>query len=321
MSKEVTLFGSGAFVIPKHIAELQSEFRNIDAVTTVPSLTYEGRTWSVNVNGQKTRLVKRDENGDEVAMPVMRVVVLDYNKRRGRAYFTGAFDPANTSGPACWSNDGIMPDKAVAEPQAHECANCPMAAKGSRVTEQNRPVAACGQFRLLAVAPLNGLGGPALKLKLAVTSDYDETSPDMAKDNYFAWQQYKKWLQSRNVVATNTVVTKLRFDPKTTYPKVMFQAERFLDDDEAAKVRISMANGDIGAILGGNKLTQPVSAPAAQIAPKVVDDLDEDGDMEIIPPPKAEPKAAPKAAPKPAQKVEEPKGDIDALLGSWDDDE
>ena len=73
---------------------------NIKERSTVPSVTYGGRQWTLNVNGEKHRLTKRDDDGDEVPVGILRVVVLDYADRMGRTYYPGEYDPEKPGQPA-----------------------------------------------------------------------------------------------------------------------------------------------------------------------------------------------------------------------------
>ena len=72
----------------------------------------EGEQWTIAIDGNKTTLM-RVVDGDQVPVNIMKVVILDYAKRRGRAYYEGAYDPANESAPVSWSDDGLAPDETV----------------------------------------------------------------------------------------------------------------------------------------------------------------------------------------------------------------
>ena len=71
MSNALSLFDSPAFAIPAHLQDLNDEGNIADRQTT-PSLSYEGKVWTISVNGEKTKLMKRDADGDEMPVAVMR---------------------------------------------------------------------------------------------------------------------------------------------------------------------------------------------------------------------------------------------------------
>lgn len=285
---------------------------NIAERVTVPSVTFSGKVWTINYNGEKTRLVKRDEEGEETPLSVMKVVILDYNKSRGRAYYEGEYDPDKPGAPVCWSDDGKVPHESVKEPLCGTCSKCPMAAKGSKITPQGKEVKACAEYRMLVVVPANGLGQfPPLRMKISVTSDYDARSPELAAQGWFAFHQYTELLRTRNVKHSGRLVTKMKFDPNAAYPKLLFSVDRWLENSELAIVGPLAMSEDTKALLGGaftpagadGKRTSTVEAPkpALKSAP-VEDDEDET-------PPKPAKKAKVEAAPKVVKKAPPPPAD------------
>ena len=328
MSKALTLFDKAP---PPATVDPYFGEGNIKERQTVPSVTYGGKVWTLNVNGEKIKLTKRDEDGDETPVGVLRVVVLDYAERLGRTYYPGEYDPEKPGQPECWSDDGRKPHKSVSEPKSAACEGCPLSVKGSKITQQGKAVSACGLHRMVVVVPANNLGEfPPLRLKLAVTSNYDKKSPELEAAGWFAFQQYVDLLRARRVAHSGLLVTKMKFDPNVDYPKVIFSPDRWLDDSEKAIVgpmsRIPEVkqllsgtwtpNGADGTQIEGPKAAEP--APAKKAAAVVEDDEDEapapkpkaakpapvvEDDDDEAPAPK--PKAAAKKAAKPAPVVED----------------
>lgn len=312
MSNGLTIFDQPKLLIPDHAKNFFGEESNIADRQTVPSLSYEGKVWTISVNGERTRLMKRDENGDELPVPVMRAVVLDYNKRRGRTYYAGAYDPGKPGTPLCFSEDGVAPHANAQQPQASKCDGCPMSVKGSKVTEQGKAVAACSQHRLVAVVPANNLQFTPLRMKLAITSDWDKNEENAAQ-GWFAFANYTDMLRSKGVQHTAALVTKMRFDPSVAFPKVLFSPDRWLTDEELAVVRPVVKgdaakslltgtwspNGSDGSRMDQAKFLQDdppkvIAAPKPVAAPAVKQAEDWDDD-EIRPPVKPVAKAPPKA--------------------------
>lgn len=249
MSKALTLFDDKAFAVPAHLVDINEEGNILDRVTT-PSLSYEGKTWSISINGEKTPLMKRDADGDEVPVAIMRVVVLDYNQRRGRSYYEGAYDPAKAAQPLCWSDDGDKPHASIKEPICRTCAECPMAVKGSKVSEQGKAVQACSQHRIVAVVPAHKMDMVPLRLKLAVTSDYDKEN-DLEAQGWFAFQSYRDFLKARGVNHTAMLVTKMRFDPNVAYPKVLFSPDRWVTPEEKGTINPLVKSDEVKKLLAG----------------------------------------------------------------------
>lgn len=300
--------------LPAYLSAFLDEVgSNIQDKATVPSLQYRGKAWTISADGEKTKLTKRDEDGEEIAVQMVKVVILDYAKRRGRAYYEGNFDPDNQSAPLCWSDDGIVPHASVADKKSSKCETCPLAVKGSKISDNGKATVACGQHRFLAVVPVNNLNFTPLRLKLAITSDYDKQSPDLNAVNWFAFQQYVDYLKARGVNHTALVETKMKFDPNTDYPKVIFSSTRFLNEEEMAAVVPRVKEEAVAKLLSSTwtpngidgtkidpddeevappakKTAKPVEEPAKAKKAAPVDDDEDDAP----PPPKAK-KAAPVA--------------------------
>lgn len=264
MNQIVRFNPTGALVIPDHIASFFGEESNIEDRQTVPSLSYEGKVWTVSANGDKKRLMKTDENGDEAPVGTMRVVILDYAKRRGRALYEGTYDPAKPGKPTCYSEDGIkahstVDTEAVMQAVANaglsgwsgKCDGCPMANKGSKINDNGKSVTACSQHRMLALVPANRLDYIPLRLKLSITSDWDGQSPDLEAQGWFAFSNFTSYLQKKGASHTAAFVTKMRFDPNVTWPKVMFAHDRWLDDKELAVIRPIVKSDEVKSLLAG----------------------------------------------------------------------
>lgn len=236
---------SGA-ALPAYLTDTLGELgTNIPDRQTVPSLSYEGKMWTIVKDGNKTKLQVQNADGDMVPVPIMRVVILNFNADRGRAYYPGTYNPAASAAPACWSADGKAPDASVKEKQAALCASCPQSVKGSKVME-GREMVACSSHRMVAVAPGFDLGSDPLRLKIAVTSDYDK---EIVEHGWFAFRQYVDYLKSRGVTHTALVVTKIKFDPNPAYPKLLFALDRVLTQPEVAQVKEALKNPKVTELL------------------------------------------------------------------------
>lgn len=303
VSNALTAFQPGA--VPAHIAAARAAGGLEDNTTiggaTVPSLSPQGKVWTIGLEGQKTKLEKRDNDGELVPLSVMKVVILDFAKRRGRAYYEGAYDPDKESAPVCWSPDGITPDGGSPNLQAKKCSECPKSVKGSKITDQGKAVAACGEHRMLALVPANKLDFTPLRLKIAMTSDFDKQSPNAAantQNGWFAFRQYMDYLKSVGVSHTAEVVTKMKFDSGATYPKILFAAERWLTPEESAIITPLTKQEEVQSLLGGTwtpagpdgvkkdeEELQPepeVDAPAPIGSQAAATDDEDDSDAEII---------------------------------------
>ncbi len=235
MAQELTTFADRPALSPKY-AKFFDENKNIQDRATVPSVSYEGKKWTIVMGGEKRVVQKKDADGDLVPVTTLKVVVLDQNPVRGRAYYEGAYNPETVSIPKCWSDDSITPSKFVSEPCAKNCATCPMAAKGSRKSDDptKKDLVACSQHQFIAVVPASDLNHEPLRMKLAITSIWDGKNKANDEAGWFAFKNYTDFLHANGVDHTGLVVTKMKFDSSVgiTYPKVLFARDRFLTDED-----------------------------------------------------------------------------------------
>ena len=326
MANELSIFTGNQ--VPAHIAAAFGE-SNIESRSTVPTLSYTGKVWTVSIDGNKTKLQKKNTDDDLEPVSIMNVIVLDYNKRRGRTYYEGDYDPNKEAAPVCWSDDGILPDASVTDKQNPKCEGCPMSIKGSKVNAQGKAVTACTQHRMIAVVPAFGLGTlPPMRLKIAITSDWDEQSPDATAQGWRSWQKYTEFLRANKVAHTASLVTKIKFDSEVAYPKLFFGTSRWLEPEETAKVAPMTKDPETLKLLGGtwtpagidgvkkDEVAQPGNGVAGvtsttKAAPNTAstDDDDDDGEivMEGMDAPAAEPVQEVAQAKVAAPKVAKPK--------------
>lgn len=334
MSTAMTMFDNPQLAVPAHIAAFLETEGNIADKASVPSLSYEGKVWTRSVDGEKIKLTKVNDDGDKEPIQTLKVIVLDYAKRRGRTYYEGAYDPAKQGMPVCWSNDGDKPDAKIQNPQHSDCKNCPQSAKGSKITEQGKAVTACSSHRMIAVVPASQPTSTPLRCKLAITSLFDKQSPDLEAAGWMAFEQYIDMLRSRGVSHTASIVTKMKFDPNVAYPKVIFSPDRWLDQGELAVVAPIAKSDDVKHLLDGTftingvdgvkdepfeqgeAIAEPVTAPVPAPKPAAAKPKPAAPKPEIKPAPAPEPQPAPVQAAPEAASADVP-ADVAALLSDW----
>lgn len=305
MAKAVAA-GTALIELPPMSAEVAAFFEeeaNIKPKTTVPSLSPGGKKWTLSLDGQDTVLSRTNAEGDVEPIQIFKGFVLAAADRRGRAYYTGGYDPAKPGIPVCWSDDGVKPHDKVDQKQNPTCDGCPMSMKNSKITDSGKGVRACSEHRMLAVIPASKLDFPFLRLKISITSDWDGQSPDHEAAGWYAWSNYLDVLRARmpNACHTARVVTKMKFDPNVDYPKILFSMDRGTTPEEQAVLvpRLRAEKATLDALISGTftpdgrngvRTDAPaIAAPAAQA-------------------PAAKPQAAPAKAPevKAAAPVETP---------------
>jgi hypothetical protein len=234
---------------PTKFAKYFEERSNIRTTETVPSIGISGKTWSISMGGESHPVMTTDKDGDKMPAPTLSVIILG-SSVRGRQYYAGAYDPNNTAQPNCWSDDCVTPSKHVDEPCAANCAACPMAAKGSRKTERNKDGVACQQYQLLAAVPAAQPDHEPLRLKLAITSIWDAQNKANDAAGWFAFDNYSKMLRAGGVQHTAEVITKMKFDPETEYPKILFFKNGWTSDETIDVLMPVLESPKVKAILG-----------------------------------------------------------------------
>lgn len=304
MGSEIALFKDMPALDAGVVAFFDEE-SNIKPKTTVPSMGYEGKVWSISINGEKTKLMKKNEDGDDMPLGIMRVVVLGYNQRRGRAYYEGTYDPAKPGLPLCYSDDGIKVAPRIIKQVEDsgdkpfpgwigKCEGCPMSVKGSKVTDAGKASTACSQHRMLAVVPANKLDFEPLRLKLAMTSDYDGQSPEQEAQGWYAFSNFMDFLRSRGIKHSAQIVMKMKFDQNTAYPKVLFSPDRPLNNEELHQIMPLVKGEKVKALLDGTWSADGVNGTKAG----------DDDESPVLP--------ASTASPKPAAPAAEPEADAKA---------
>ena len=263
--------GSAVAEVPAHLVALFGDSANITPRFSINQLSYRGKTWRRVVEGEETPLTRTTSEGDVEPIPIVNLVILDHNKSRSRAYYEGAFEEGKNSAPRCYSGDGVAPDASVKEPCAATCATCPNAVKGSKITEQGKQSTLCSPFKRVAVVPSSNIGQhPAMLLRLAQTSVWDKDNGENEAKGWYAWDQYLDMLRARGAKHTAVVETRVKFDMRMAYPKLLFSASRWMNPDEASQIKQLLADKEkeIGDILNGSNAAhdgvsgQPTTAPA-----------------------------------------------------------
>lgn len=326
MSTDIVAFDQS--MLPSYMQEALANGELEQALAkreSINQLTFRGKVWRAIVNGEEN--VVLNEEGDPKS--TINVVILKFNDNRSRSYYEGEYKEGENRAPTCWSADGKTPDKEVAEPMCGTCADCPMAAKGSRMSMGGKPAVACTSFKNLVVIPAEDMNFPAMRLRLPQTSIWDKETEG---EQWMAFDQYRDFLRGRGMPNMNVLVSRVKFDSSKAYPKLLFSFDAqhqaklgpLLTEAEFHKVMARMKE-DFGVLLGTKPMSAGTPALAAPVSSKPLTPVAA-LDTEEVPVPKAEkPKA--KAAPAPveaaAPKVEKntaPPAGLAALVDEWDDE-
>jgi hypothetical protein len=334
MSNEVATQSNNQVALPQHLAALFAGKSNLVPTDTTPSLTYKGKTFSVNINGAHKQLLDADGN----PLPMVEVIILNANPRRSRTFFAGKFtENEGGKAPDCSSYDGKRPANEVEEPQSPNCETCPQAVKGSKINDKGQPVTACQLRQRIVVVPSDKPDFEALLVNMASTSAFDKDGADQNL-GWFALDQYKKELSNRGIPHTAAVKTKIRFAPSDAFPRLQFKFAGLLDEAAMVVAAGRIESEEVMTLLNKDYNKPPVehktiAAPAAQPEVPVaafgaVSDPDPQPAAKAAPKPAVAPVAPVADKPEPAAQpakpaavkpvVVESETDLNSILSAWD---
>lgn len=268
--------------VPAYFVDAPEE-TNIVVRDPIASLSFRGKVWrATKADGiEVTQLNKEGDPATSIA-----VVLLDHIKTRSRVFYIGPYVAGENKLPDCASIDGVAPDASVEAPVSASCKTCPNAVKGSKISSAGKPTTACSQNKRVAVALAGDPTAPPYLLRLAPTSIWDKDNKENEAAGWYAWDQYLAMLAAKGCTNTAQVLTRMKFDHRVEYPKVLFSAARWLTPDEWALMKDKWKSEEVKDVLFGK--SSDVKGPD-ETAPDGYDD-------ELIVAPAAAPVPAPAAA-------------------------
>lgn len=83
-------------------------------------------------------------------------VIVYANPHTNHAFYTTAYDKdAEDQSPTCASSNGYGPDAGVKSPQSQQCATCPQAVWGSKISPSGKKIKACSDSQLIGFMPID----------------------------------------------------------------------------------------------------------------------------------------------------------------------
>lgn len=278
--------------LPAHF-NTSPEETNIIPKESAPTLSYRGKVWRLSKDGEESAIMGK--NGEPA--PNVPVILLDHIKPRSRVFFAGKYVAGENKSPDCASMEGLVPDANIVEPVSKSCKTCPNAVKGSKINDSGAATTLCTQTKRVAVVMASNPTSDPYLLRLAPTSIWDKNNKENEDAGWYAWDQYLAMLTAKGCTNTAQVLTRMKFDHRVEYPKVLFSAARWLTPEEWALMKDKWKDPAVKDVLFGK--STDVAAPEAD-AP---DGADDDGIAIATPaaaPAPARAPRAPRAAPAPA---------------------
>jgi len=187
----------------------------------------------------------------------MNVIFVRMAHSASRQCYEGTYEEGKTVSPICWSNDSVKPDDDVESPCAPTCDVCPNSAKGSNDSGVG---AKCKLSWRTAVVLPQDPSGDVLELVIPAASAFGKE-----ENGRWPFKSYIGMLANNNV-SKGRVVTKVQFDTKVQFPKVLFSPAGAVDPSDYDTIA---AQGKSPAAEAAVKLTVYKKKEAGEAAPEV----------------------------------------------------
>jgi hypothetical protein len=173
----------------------------------------------------------------------MNIIFVKMAHSASRQCYEGTYEEGKAVSPVCWSNDSIKPDADVEHPCAPTCDVCPNSAKGSNDSGVGTKCKL--SWRTAVVLPQDP-SGDVLELVVPAASAFGKE-----ENGRWPFKSYVSMLASNNIAA-GRVITKMQFDTKVQYPKVLFSPVGAVDQNDYETIA---AQGKTQAAEAAIKLT------------------------------------------------------------------
>lgn len=299
--------------IPAHLRKSSEKRDRLKAALT------EGASGGVSyprisIRAARFRLVRGSEE-TVLDSSVLSAIIIGVNPRNSKSYYTEAWTPdAESAAPPCFSLDGIRPHPDAQDPQHDLCATCEKNAFGSATNAMGNPIKACSDRRRLALVSADDPDGEVFLLQVTPAA-------------LSSFRAYQKELAGLDLGPMD-VITHVYFDPKASYPKLMFRFGGYLDEDTSDKI-LDRCETDLVLEITGQKLPgsieaqpatpveetpkKPLLVKPAEPEPEEVEEAEEVAPTPVAAAPKKAP--AKKAAPKKDPEVKSTSDDMEDLIG------
>jgi hypothetical protein len=269
-------------------------------------LSIRGSKWRLKHGGEERPIL----NDDGDPKPSIEVVILKGSKSSSKVFYEKAYEEGDNAEPTCMSTNGLTPDGGTNK-QHTSCAACPHNQWGSRITSSGKKAKRCSDSRRLAVVPAEDIpneefDGPML-LRVPATSLNDLKA--------FGSAMEKKGYPYR------AIVTRIGFDPDSSYPKLTFKAARPITNAERDEVVFHFTENleKMSQILE-EPMEMTEATPAGASSPAVDTGFDEEAPAAEKPKPAKKKAAAKKANPKPEPEpaADSLDADLDSIISDLD---
>lgn len=257
----------------------------VSTVESVPRISLKARQFNFIENGE-VKMKTRD------AIPVV-IVGVQPEHGMAKTYYHGDYEPGDNSPPDCSSFDGLRPDSWISNPQADNCAGCPMNKWGSAKSMSGGKAKKCRDSKRLIVVNAKNIAESTpyvLNVTVASLKNLSNYGKELAKQG----------------IPLEAVITMISINDEVDWAMLEFQAAGVLNEEQGL---IALDRANKKEWEEGMSALEHDAAPAIEHQPAAAAAAPPAAPAAAEPAP-----AAPAAAP--AQPAAEDE-DMDKLLSSW----
>lgn len=244
--------------LPAFAADLMQDAaalnKDVARAAAFPVMSIKGGRFAVTKDGVRTVMTRDNGDGPEPVGSI-GVVVLRANMHTKSFYLKKFKDgESDNQRPDCYSFDGQTPSPNSPNPQSKSCANCPHNEWGTRVSEDGNTGGAgraCGDYARLAISAPDNIEPILLRVPPASLKNAREAF---------------KFIAARKL-PYNVAVIKLKFDPDSPSPKLIFTPAGMVDQGTYSKIKDAYDSEVVRAIAGIDDNGLPPATPHSDDAP------------------------------------------------------
>jgi hypothetical protein len=160
-------------------------------------------------------IFRKTVNGSEEILDknFLDIVFKNIDKYPSRKCYKSAYNRDEIMIPVCWSNDGNTPDKKISNPPSLTCNLCPNSIKGSSYTGIGSQ---CKLVWKTKIVILKESASSILEFTVPAASAFGKE-----ENGRYPLRPYVNMLKNY-CVKPERIVTKVVFDKKATFPRVLF---------------------------------------------------------------------------------------------------
>jgi len=246
-------------------AALQQRLAQFNAGNVLANLGGAVELDRISIKAGRFRI--KQSGMDEVVLNQLHLdgVIVLANPHTSKAYYSKTYDPnAEDQSPDCASSNGYGPDEGVKNPQSAQCATCPQAVWGSKISPRGAKIKACGDSQRIAFLPID----PSTNNFFMVDGKPKAFSMSIPAASMKALGTFAKTL-SQQGLPLEIVLTRLSFDASAEFPKLEFAFGSVLPEQAAVYILdyIEQNKDKLNELVGANiKAAQNVQPAQPQAA-------------------------------------------------------